>query len=174
MRLWLTGPPGSVTGPADTHQKFMAALAKAALAQDKKQIAGDASHKLFEGTQQQHPPVVQHTTGGLQASGISLQPAKVLIEDMSAMPLVCDGAVKQWSTPPQLEEVENAAAPRMLQLENADTQSVSDHYQLPGQKEPPQLDSRMRAIEASSRRMEQKIDQILKYCRDLAQTMTPL
>lgn len=33
MRLWLTGPPGSVTGAADTHQKFMAALAKAALAQ---------------------------------------------------------------------------------------------------------------------------------------------
>ena len=27
------GPPGSATGPADTHQKFMAALAKAALAQ---------------------------------------------------------------------------------------------------------------------------------------------
>ena len=27
------GPPGSDTGPADTHQKFMAALAKAALAQ---------------------------------------------------------------------------------------------------------------------------------------------
>lgn len=28
-----TGPPGSAAGPADTHQKFMAALAKAALAQ---------------------------------------------------------------------------------------------------------------------------------------------
>ena len=27
------GPPGSLTSPADTHQKFMAALAKAALAQ---------------------------------------------------------------------------------------------------------------------------------------------
>ena len=27
------GPPGSQTGPADTHQKFMAALAKAALSQ---------------------------------------------------------------------------------------------------------------------------------------------
>ena len=27
------GPPGSASGPADTHQKFMAALAKAALAQ---------------------------------------------------------------------------------------------------------------------------------------------
>ena len=31
--LLYAGPPGSANSPADTHQKFMAALAKAALAQ---------------------------------------------------------------------------------------------------------------------------------------------
>ena len=33
--------------------------------------------------------------------------------------------------------------------------------------------SRLQALEASSRRMERKVDQILEYCRTLAQAMSP-
>ncbi len=37
-----------------------------------------------------------------------------------------------------------------------------------------QLSSRVQALEAASRRMERKIDQILQYCRVMAQSMAPV
>jgi hypothetical protein len=37
-----------------------------------------------------------------------------------------------------------------------------------------QLTSRVQALEAASRRMERKIDQILQYCRVMAQSMAPV
>lgn len=42
-----------------------------------------------------------------------------------------------------------------------------------GQQQSLQLDSRIQALEASSRRIEQKVDQILDYCRIMAQAMAP-
>lgn len=36
-----------------------------------------------------------------------------------------------------------------------------------------QFDERLQALEASSRRTERKVDQILQYCRTLAQAMNP-
>ena len=35
------------------------------------------------------------------------------------------------------------------------------------------FDKRLQALEASSRRMERKVDQILEYCRTMAQAMSP-
>ncbi|DBA78098.1 TPA: hypothetical protein ACH3X2_008071 [Trebouxia sp. C0005] len=76
-----TGPPGAVTSPADTHQKFMAALAKAALAQDK----SSSSHRLFEKTHQQ-PLAVQDVAQSSQERGFAEQcPPLSLTQELPEM-----------------------------------------------------------------------------------------
>ncbi|KAA6426651.1 MAG: hypothetical protein FRX49_03761 [Trebouxia sp. A1-2] len=156
-----TGPPGAVTSPADTHQKFMAALAKAALAQDK----SSSSHRLFEKTHQQ-PLAVQDVAQSSQERGFAEQcPPLSLTQELPEMGSSEDKK-EETQSQPLIQELTMASAtsnqPQQNQQELSVDQDISSQQQ---------LSSRVQALEAVSRRMERKIDQILQYCRVMAQSM---
>jgi len=72
-------------------------------------------------------------------------------------------------TQPLIQEMSSAAAtpdqPHKDQQELSIDQDISNQQQ---------LSSRVQALEAASRRMERKIDQILQYCRVMTQSMAPV
>ena len=81
-----------------------------------------------------------------------------------------DGASNSEPSQPMIEVVTSAAA----QSDQARcSQPLPGLSQESGQQQSLQLDSRIQALEASSRRIERKVDQILDYCRIMAQAMAP-
>ncbi|DBB04371.1 TPA: hypothetical protein ACH3X1_012859 [Trebouxia sp. C0004] len=163
--LMTTGPPGSVTNPADTHQNFMAALAKAALAQDKSKL----SHRLFQSTHQQQPLAVQDIAKSSQEVGLAQQrPPPSLIQQLPEMD-ISEEKREDTQSQPLIQELTIAAA--TSDRPHEDQQELSVDQDISSQQ---QLSSRVQALEAASRRMERKIDQILQYCRVMTQSMAPV
>lgn len=76
---------------------------------------------------------------------------------------------KETQSQPLIQELTSAAATSDRPQENQ--QELSVDQDISNQQ---QLSSRVQALEAASRRMERKIDQILQYCHVMAQTMAPL
>ncbi len=79
------------------------------------------------------------------------------------------GQKEKTQSQPLIQELTIAAAtsdrPQEKQQELSVDQDISSQQQ---------LSSRVQALEAASRRMERKIDQILQYCRVMAQSMAPV
>lgn len=76
---------------------------------------------------------------------------------------------EETQSQPLIQELTMASAtsnqPQQNQQELSVDQDISSQQQ---------LSSRVQALEAVSRRMERKIDQILQYCRVMAQSMVPV
>ncbi|KAL3142009.1 hypothetical protein ABBQ32_004649 [Trebouxia sp. C0010 RCD-2024] len=150
QQMMSSGPPGNATAPADTHQKFMAALAKAALAQNKGQPSQEQPHEC-----------VQPAT--VTAQRCQMQPASPLIQEMPG---------------PGLQGLVDAARTKGYLLQEAGTADTQTGDQDIGTNDADRevvnlFDRRLQLLEASSRRAERKLDQILEYCRTMAQAMSP-
>ncbi len=80
-----------------------------------------------------------------------------------------EGKKEETQSQPLIQEMTTAAAtpdqPHEEQQELSVDQDISNQQQ---------LSSRVQALEAASRRMERKIDQILQYCRVMTQSMAPV
>lgn len=137
----------------------MAALAKAALAQDKSKL----SHRLFQRTQ---PLAKQDIAQSSQEPGLAEQCSPPsLIQELPEMDL-SEAKREETRSQPLIQELTIAAStsdqPQESQQELSIDQDISSQQQ---------LSSRVQALEAASRRMERKIDQILQYCHVMAQSM---
>ena len=98
------------------------------------------------GTQQQH-----------------LQPQSPLIQEISEAVTPSDVETVQHAG--QQLHVAGQADAQLSQQDGEAKQSEQHCVQL--------FDKRLQALEASSRRMERKVDQILEYCRTMVQAVSP-
>ncbi len=101
-------------------------------------------------------------------AGASAQGSKVLVEEISGLTLPHEGK-PQESSQPVLEQVDSTIA----QPDQQQHQAAAGLLQSGNEEQSSQLGIRIQALEASSRRMERKVDQILEYCRVMAQSMAP-
>ena len=90
------------------------------------------------------------------------------LTDMSQMKLRDDDNSEQQTAPqqPLIQELDSSQTNKCQDLQDA-CESTSNKQWLG-------LDRRIQTLEATSRRMERKIDQILEYTRIMAQSLSPI